>query len=68
LGLDYLKLKIEFKLPFYMIIKMPRYFYDTEEAKDRILEIKEDNKILPVKNVKPIQDSKKQESKISKTN
>ena len=51
-----------------MIIKMPRYFYDTEEAKDRILEIKEDNKILPVKNVKPIQDSKKQESKISKTN
>ena len=40
---------------------MPRYFYDNEEElKDRILEIKEDNKILPIKNVKTVQDSKKQ--------
>jgi hypothetical protein len=49
-----------------MMIKMPRYFYDEEELKDRILEIKEDNKILPIKNVKTVQDSKKQSTQ--KTN
>lgn len=42
---------------------MPRYFYDEDEAKDRILEIKEDNKIVSIKNVKPVQDSKKQTNK-----
>jgi hypothetical protein len=49
-----------------MILKMPRYFYDEEYSKDRILEIKEDNKILPIKNVKTVQDSKKQSTQ--KTN
>jgi hypothetical protein len=43
------------------MIKMPRYFYDNEEeTKDKILEIKEDNKILPIKNVKTVQDFTKQ--------